>query len=80
MTNEQIERLRALCDAADQGALREGELQELTGLAREAATAVSSLEDALNHARDLLRELYKAPLKTKREVKSTIDAFFLRHS
>jgi hypothetical protein len=36
MTNDQIERLRALCDAADRGVLREGELRELVGLAREA--------------------------------------------
>jgi hypothetical protein len=43
MTNEQIERLRALCDATDQGALRGDELRELMGLAREAAKKLDHL-------------------------------------
>ena len=68
-----LPRLRALLAAWQDGSIRTDELTELRDMLPE---VINTLEDA----KELLRRLYLLPLRTKRQLKQEIDAFFLRHS
>lgn len=68
-----LSRLRELHAAWCNGSIRTDELTELRDMLPEVL-------DSLGNAKELLRRLYLLPLRTKRELKQEIDAFFLRHS
>ena len=68
-----LPRLRELHAAWCNGSIRTDELTELRDMLPEVL-------DSLGNAKELLRRLYLLPLRTKRELKQEIDAFFLRHS
>ena len=68
-----LSRLRELHAAWCNGSIRTDELTELRDMLPE-------VMDSLGNAKELLRRLYLLPLRTKRELKHEIDAFFLRHS
>lgn len=68
-----LSRLRELHAAWQDGSIRVDELTELRDMLPE---VINTLEDA----KELLRRLYLLPLRTKRQLKQEIDAFFLRHS
>ena len=68
-----LPRLRELHAAWCNGSIRTAELTELRDM-------LPKVLDSLGNAKELLRRLYLLPLRTKRELKQEIDAFFLRHS